>query len=213
MKLILPSVLATCLLTPLCESTTRSASLAQDSPAASPPASADANPNDFKYYIGRQERWLVDLRLGVVSAWELERDAPLWSRDGVVFRVAQRPNDVFSDFKVASMQTPEPVVEIFGRVYFFLNDALVALDPRAHGRLVWKRNVDDFARFFAAPSSASPLQDEVDDASLSLTPKILPLSKDRLLIQARRDRDAKFFIVDAASGEFRLALPDETPGI
>lgn len=203
MKLILPSVLATCLLTPLCESTTRSASLAQDSPAASPPASADANPNDFKYYIGRQERWLVDLRLGVVSAWELERDAPLWSRDGVVFRVAQRPNDVFSDFKVASMQTPEPVVEIFGRVYFFLNDALVALDPRAHGRLVWKRNAADFAPFFAAH----------DNAPLVFTPKISPLSKDRLLIQARRGQDVKFFIVDAAYGEFRLAFPDETSGL
>ena len=203
MKPILPTFLATCLLAPLCESPTRSASFAQDFPAATRPTFADSKTDDFKYYVGRQERWLVDLRLGVVSAWELERDVPLWSRDGVVFRVAQRPNDVISDFKLASRQKAEPAVEIFGRVYFFLNDGLVALDPRAQGRLVWKRNAADVAPFF----------DARDDAPFFFTPKISPLSKDRPLIQARLGQDAKFFIVDAASGEFRLAFPDETSGL
>jgi len=203
MKLILPTFLATCLLAPLCESPTRSASFAQDFPAATRATVADSKADDFKYYVGRRERWLVDLRYGVISAWELERDVPLWSRDGVAFRVAQRPNDVISDFKTASLQKAAPLVEIFGRVYFFLNDVLVALDPRAQGRLVWKRNAADFAPFFAAR----------DDAPLVFTPKISPLSKDRLLIQARLGQDAKFFIVDAASGEFRLAFPDETSGL
>lgn len=203
MKLTLRSILATCLLASFNE-----APYFFDSPtradAASQRSSDADNADDFKLYVGQEARWLVDLRLGVVSAWELERDVPLWSRDGVVFRVERRPNDVFADFKRASSQTPRAATEIFGRVYFFLDDILVALDPRAEGRLVWKRTADDFARFFSAPNS--------DDATF-LVPKIDSTSNDRLLIEARRGQESKRFIIDAASGEFNLARSAETPNL
>lgn len=205
-----PIFFAVCLFTstPFNESSTRSLSFAQE--VAATPQTRDAdNAENYLLYRDKRARWLVDLRLGVVSAWEIERDVPLWSRDGVVFRVAQRPDDVISRLRVAARQTPLPTLEIFGRAYFFLNDVLVALDPRAQGRLVWRRNIADFASFFAAPNNASTLRRDAD-VSPSFVPKIRPLSNDRLLIQTRRGQETKFFLIDAASGEFRLALPDET---
>lgn len=182
--------------------------LAQDV-AATRQTCNDTTSNNLILYADKQARWLADLRLGVVSAWDVERDIPLWSRDGVVFRVAQRPNDAISDLRAATRQKPLPTLTIFGRVYFFLNDALIALDPSAQGRLVWRRNAVDFASFFDAPNNASPLL-RADDALPSLVPKIRPAPNDRLLIQARRGQETKSFLIDAASGEFRLALPVET---
>lgn len=209
MKRSLSIFFTVCLLaaTPFSDSPSRLASSAQDDVASQRKRNLP-NADDFELYVDKRARWLVDLRLGVVSAWELERDVPLWSRDGVVFRVAQRPTDVISDLNAASRRKPRPTFEIFGRVYFFVNDALVALDPRAQGRLVWKRNAADFAPFFAGPRNA-PSAGRADDVSPSFIPKIASTLNDRLLVQARRGQETKSFIIDAASGEFRLAPPNE----
>lgn len=210
MKRFLPTFFTVCLFTatPFSEAPTRLISFAQDDDATRQKRDV-SNANDFEIYVDKQARWLVDLRLGVVSAWELERDVPLWSRDGVVFRVAQRPTDAISDLYVATKAKPRPTREIFNRVYFFVNDVLIALDPRAQGRLVWKRNAADFAPFFAVSNNA-PLLQLADDVAPSFIPQIYPTFNDRLLIQARRGQEIKSFTIDAASGEFRLALPNET---
>lgn len=205
-----PIFFTVCLLTstPFSESPPQRVSFAQGVDATRQEDDAITQ-NKLILYADRQARWLVDLRLGAVSVWDVERDVPLWSRDGVVFRVARRPNDALSDLRAAARQKPLPTLTIFGRVYFFLNDVLIALDPRAQGRLVWRLNADDFAAFFDAPNNESPLL-RADDVSLSFVPNIRPAPNDRLLIQTRRGQDTKFFLIDAASGEFRLVHPDET---
>lgn len=156
----------------------------------------------FDYYVGADARWLVDRRDNVVSAWSLQEDRPLWSRDGVVFRENKRPTDVIASFKKISAE-PKPATEIFGRVYFFLNlqapqndernvrrnELLVALDPRAQGRLVWKLRAPDFAFLF------SP-----DVSSLQFLDAIAPLPNDRLLIVVQGDGETRSIEIDAATG-------------
>lgn len=203
MKALTSAFLASCLLASFSESQARLTFANVNNDSESHEQKEDATSQKFNYYIGKNARWLVDLQLNVISAWELERDVPLWSRDGVVFRVFQRPNNAISDFNKASTQSPLPATEIFGRVYFFLNDDLIALDSRAQGRLVWRRNIKEFIPFF---TSFNPT---LADAPVFI-PEIFPLNSDRLLIQTRRGQETQCFILDAASGEFRLALPEET---
>lgn len=210
MKRLLHSVACACLLTPLNEASARFTAPVPTEIGEPPRAVAEPKRLDYALYLGKNARWLVDLRLNIVSAWALERDVPLWSRDGVVFRAKDRPNDVVADFATASKRPTAPAIEIFGRVYFFLNDALVALDPNAQGRLVWRRNAQDFARFFAATPPLRDANSNADNAKPSLIPEIRSLSGDRLLIEARFRQETLSFILDAASGDFRLARPDET---
>ena len=100
--------------------------------------------------------------------------------------------------------------EIFGRVYLFLDDItglsdnepppslkknlLIALDPRAQGRLVWRRRAEDFALFFA------PQERNV----LCFRNEVVPLPNDELLVQVQGKRKVKRFALDAATGAFRL---------
>lgn len=217
MKIILTTFFATCLFASVSEG---AAPVAPRRDAASPPSAAQEDARRFQYYVGANARWIIDLRLNVVSAWDRSLDVPLWSRDGVVFRVFQRPNDVKTDFKAATAQPPVPAPEFFGRVYFFLDGVLVALDPRAQGRLVWKLYVEELTRFFSAPKNAdlnaisgsSPALDQ-DAKSPVFLPKLRSLTDDRLLVQTRRGQELKTFVVDAASGEFRPAQPDEEASI
>lgn len=155
-------------------------------------------------YVGSNARWQIDRLRGVVSVWELERPLPLWSRDGVVYRSA---NSATSYVSTLTPQPTAPATEIFGRVYFFLNDAkggraanrsssfvrrddlLLALDLRAQGRLVWALRAQDFTCFFAP------------NASLQFVPRLEILPNDKLLVTVRNERqENQRFIVDAATG-------------
>ena len=171
-------------------------------------ASHDCSDAYVDCYISSNARWQVDRRRGIVSAWDLERPLPLWSQDGVVFRLSPLSNEAISELNTTSAI---PATEIFGRVYFFLNasaprrenekaesfrrqnDALLALDPRAQGRLVWICRAQDFASFFAP-----------DAGALHFVPRVEILSNDELLIVVQSERqNARSFAVDAATGIFR----------
>ncbi len=163
------------------------------------------------YYVGSNARWIVDRQNGSVSAWELNRPLPLWSNDGVVFRLSSRRNVAPSRLSATSADSFAPTTEFFGRAYFFLNDAshvpsegaaspfvrrddlLLALDLRAQGRLVWKLRARDFARFFAS-----------DVSSLQFLPQLEPLPNDELLAVVQGDRNIKRFAISAADGTPRL---------
>lgn len=164
------------------------------------------------YYVGSNARWIVDRQEGSVSAWERERPVPLWSSDGVVFRLSSRRNAAPVRLSAtSSADSFAPTTEFFGRAYFFLNDAprsrsenalspfvrrddlLLALDLRAQGRLVWKRRARDFADFFAS-----------DVSSLRFLPRLEILSNDKLLAFVQGDQEVKRFAIDAADGTFRL---------
>lgn len=180
-----------------------------------PPRGDDSSVDNerFALFIGSNARWLVDRRLGAITAWDLKRDVPLWTRDGVAYRVARRPNYDISNF---SAIVAEPAREFFGRVYFLLDapdaksasfddesnvverrdDLLVALDARAQGRLVWSRRADDFAPFFPpAPKNVRP-----NGRFVSL-PQTLP--NDLLEVQVELNQEVKRFLLDAADGEPR----------
>lgn len=180
-----------------------------------PPTSPDAHVSNrderslyIEQYRGSNARWLVDRRRGSISAWELERPVPLWSNNGVVFRSTPQVTDVFSTFYNNAFQEAPLATEIFGRVYFFLDDVsqrsvpsesyarrdvlLVALDPQAQGRLVWTRRAKDFASFFNA-----------DASSLRFAPRLASLSNDKLAVQVFSDREIKEFAINAADGSFR----------
>ena len=166
--------------------------------------------------VSSNARWLVDKRHGVVSAWSLVDNAPLWSSNGVVFRVSNSKTKAVKELTQLDVPTI-PVTEIFGRVYFFLNDVsarralssapanfrqdnlLIALDPNAQGRLVWKRRAQDFAPFF--PSC--------DKRALGFVDDIHPLPNDELLVQVAAERETKRFALNAATGEPRLLAPAE----
>lgn len=161
-------------------------------------------------YVGSNARWQVDRRHGVVSAWELERPLPLWSQDGVVFRLSPLAND--AKFTLApTADAPVPATEIFARVYFFLdapsqrrehdadapftrrNDLLLALDPRSQGRLAWICRAQDFAVFFK-PNQEPP----------QFVPRVESLPNDELLVVVETASEGgKRFAVDAATGTFR----------
>lgn len=166
--------------------------------------------------VSSNARWFVDKRHGVVSAWSLVDNAPLWSSNGVVFRVSNSKTNAVKELTKLDIPTI-PATEIFGRVYFFLNDVsarralssapanfrqdnlLIALDPNAQGRLVWKRRAQDFAPFF--PSCDKRALGFVDDI------QILP--NDELLIQVAAEGETKRFALNAATGEPRLLAPAE----
>lgn len=161
-------------------------------------------------YVGSNARWQVDRRHGVVSAWELERPLPLWSQDGVVFRLSPLANDAKSSL-APTADAPVPATEIFARVYFFLdapsqrrehdadapftrrNDLLLALDPRSQGRLAWICRAQDFAVFFK-PNQEPP----------QFVPRVESLPNDELLVVVETASEGgKRFAVDAATGTFR----------
>ena len=164
----------------------------------------------FLLYLGSNARWLVDRRHGVVSAWALEEERPLWSSSGVVFRLNPASNRDIQNAANLKFSTPRPTTEIFGRVYLFLDDItglsdnetppslrknlLIALDPRAQGRLVWRRRAEDFALFFA------PQERNV----LRFRNEVVPLPNDELLVRIQGESEAKRFALDAATGAFRL---------
>ncbi len=160
-------------------------------------------------YVSPDARWQVDRQRGTVSAWELARPVPLWSRDGVVFRSSPNTTNANSTFP-PTFVSPVPATAIFGRVYFFLNapskrrksdaaslprqnDLLLALDPNSQGRLAWICRAQDFAIFFEHKSG--PLQ---------FVTRLESLPDDELLVIVQTaSHDAKPFAVDAATGTFR----------
>lgn len=166
------------------------------------PTTPDAERNPI-CYIGSNARWLVDKRQGVVSAWSLTKPQPLWSRDGVVFRLNKRPTRVVSDFSHLTASQCQPTTEFFERVYFLLDDPttsdahkrrdalLVALDLRAQGRLVWKLDVNDFLRFFP------------DSTPLRFLNNLKRLPNDELLISVQGAQSTKSFAINAAVGTCR----------
>lgn len=177
-------------------------------PASTPPTSATLT-TYTELYQGSNARWLANKRYGVISAWKIERFTPLWSKDGVVFRLNPTRNDVFSTLNNAPTTRPVYATEIRKRVYFILDDVarrrvdanngaprdnlLVALDSRAQGRLVWTRRANDFAAFF-----------ESDTSALRFAPPLLPLTDDELTIRVQNDQEVKEFAINAADGAFRL---------
>lgn len=190
------------------------ATLPEKNDAADHPPQGDLLSIDnerFALFIGSNARWLVDRRLGAISAWDLKRDLPLWTRDGVAYRVARRPKYDISSFNAI---VAEPAREFFGRVYFLLDapdaksaldksnvvehrdDLLVALDARAQGRLVWSRRADDFAPFFPP----APKNVRLNGRFVGL-PQTLP--NDLLEIQVEFNQEVKRFQLDAADGEPR----------
>lgn len=164
----------------------------------------------FSLYVGSNARWLVDRRQGAVSAWSLEEDRPLWSPSGVVLRLKPSSNRETPSITELNSSIKRPTTEIFERVYFFLNDVtefsvnensrssknnlLVALDPRAQGRLVWRRRAEDFVPFFARQ----------EGSVLRFLNELAPLSNDELLVQVQGEREVKRFALDAATGAVRL---------
>ncbi len=170
---------------------------------------------DVDYFLGSNARWLINRRQGVVSAWKLDEARPLWSRDGVVFRLPKRTNGAAQNLQPIQDQPFRHAVEFFGRVYFLLDDSarqtpsaakrprergdnlLISLDLRAQGRLVWARRAQEFARFF----SNAP-------AALSFLDKIAALDNDELLIQIKSDFETKLFVLDAADGTLRRLIND-----
>jgi hypothetical protein len=159
---------------------------------------------NVELFVGSNARWLVDKRRRVVSALSLETETPLWSRNGVVFQANPLATSLSQDVAPAKNGSPAP--EFFGRVYFFLDDdatlrfgerprvfadaLLVALDPLAQGRLVWKLRAQDFAPFF--PTEARQ--------NLRFLPKIRPLPNDELLVQVLSEKETKHFALNAATG-------------
>ena len=170
---------------------------------------------DVDYFLGSNARWLINRRQGVVSAWKLDEAQPLWSRDGVVFRLPKRTNGAAQNLQQIQDQPFRHAVEFFGRVYFLLDDSarqnpsaakrprergdnlLISLDLRAQGRLVWARRAQEFARFF----SNAP-------AALCFLDKIAALDNDELLIQIKSDFETKLFVLDAADGTLRRLIND-----
>ena len=174
------------------------------------------NVPDLVCRVSSNARWFVDKRHGVISAWSLVDAAPLWSSNGVVYRALGSANSAVKE--LTQPEAPSvPATEIFGRVYFFLNDVaarralpsasasvrqddlLIALDPYAQGRLVWKRRAQDFAPFF--PS--------YDKRALGFVGDVQPLPNDELLVQVAAERETKRFALNAATGEPRLIAPAE----
>ena len=162
------------------------------------------------YYVGSNACWRVDRQRGVISALSLIDGSPLWSSDGVVYRSFPSKNDVIQEIP-SQNASPFPAAEIFGRVYFFLDDVaarpafpqtrnvrrddlLVALDSNAQGRLVWKRRVRDFAPFFPAD----------ERRALRFLNDVKPALNDKLVVQIKSEREVKRFALDAATGEARL---------
>lgn len=181
---------------------------------AEPPI-VDQNANS-RYYVSSNARWNVDKERGVVSAWALKEERPLWSRDGVVYKTSPRANVAISEINVADHAIPSPALEIFGRVYFLLDDVddsrsfnknrsqprpdalLIALDPNAQGRLVWERRAQDFAPFF--PKNARGRLRFIDNVNSS--------PRDELVVLVQGEKEIKRFALDAATGTPRLL---ETP--
>lgn len=170
---------------------------------------ADAKPSDvesqYSVCVGTNARWIVDRRHGVVYAVSLETDRPLWSRDGVVFRLTtKRPTLDFSNLNNVSAATRRNGEEIAGRVYLLLDDItsskkdlqrdalLIALDPRAQGRVVWELRAKEFA--FAFPG---------DESQPAFTRRIEALGGDELIIQIQTANACRNFAVDAATGSPR----------
>lgn len=169
-----------------------------------------ANNAKFDYYAGSNARWFVDRERGVVSAWSLKEALPLWSRDGIVYRAAPTANIATQEIKSRDNLFRSPAPEIFGRVYFFLDDVacpsrsetsrrpqiqrdnlLIALDPQAQGRLVWERRAQDFAPFFPK------------NARLRFINDIKALPNDELLVRLQAENSSKVFALNAATGEAR----------
>lgn len=164
----------------------------------------------FSLYVGSNARWLVDRLQGSVSAWSLREDRPLWSPSGVVLRLKPSSYREIQSITELNSSIKRPTTEIFERVYFFLDDVtrlsvnenspslkknqLIALDPRAQGRLVWRRRAEDFALFFA------PQERNV----LRFRNEVVPLPNDELLVRIQGESEAKRFALDAATGAFRL---------
>lgn len=182
--------------------------------AADPPrGDSDLSLDDrFELRLGSNARWLVDQEKGAISAWNLTSDEPLWTRDGVVYRAFQRPNNVIACFKEAiKSRRVEPAREIFGRVYFILDAVertpfspspvrrrgatLVALDARNQGRLVWSRQADEFLRFFSETPETAP----GSNARFVESPQ--RDAQDAIHVQVQRGQDVKTFFLDAASGD------------
>ena len=160
-----------------------------------------------EYYVGSNARWRLDRRHGVISAWSLEKPFPLWSQDGVVFRSRPQVKGVVKEVARKEKSAISPATEIFHRVYFFLDDVarkdarsperrddlLIALDPNAQGRLVWKRNAQDFAHFFSEDAGALRFLDEIQ-----------PAPNDQLLVSVQGQDEVRRFTLDAATGVPRL---------
>lgn len=164
---------------------------------------------NLEYYVGSNARWLVDRRLGVISALSLDNASPLWSKDGVVFRAAHTAILSLKEVTPSQNATSRPAIEAFGRVYFFLdapslfqdvaprfqnNALLVALDSKAQGRLAWKLNVQEFAPFFSPE----------DRRDLRFLNKIQSTANDELLVSIQSERELKRFALDAATGRPRF---------
>lgn len=168
---------------------------------------SDISTTYIELYQNADARWLINRRHGVISVWNLKDAAPLWSNDGVVFRLTPSRNNVVSILSATDAAPSKSATEINGRVYFFLddvrrrrvaekatvrrNDLLVALDSRAQGRLVWTRRAKDFAPFFTS-----------DASSLRFDSPIAPIANDKLTIRVRNDQEVKEFAIDAADGSF-----------
>ena len=164
----------------------------------------------FDYYVGSNARWLVDRERGVVSAWSLKEEIPLWSRDGVVYRATPIANVATQEIKNQDHLFSSPATEIFGRVYFLLDDVahssrseslrpsltrrddlLIALDRQAQGRLVWERRAQDFIPFFPK------------NARLRFLNDIKATANDELLVYIQAENTIKGFALNAATGEPR----------
>ena len=178
-------------------------------------AATPRNDDAYAGYVGSNARWLVDKRHGVVYAWELEENRPLWSSDGVVFRASPYKSDAYG--KTARLpETFDNATEIFGRLYFLLDEIdsrslnnevpnarrdqlLVALAPKEQGRLVWRRRAQDFAPFFTSQTN------------LRFTNGITPLPNDELLVKVQAENETIPFALNAATGEARRLEANPTP--
>ena len=191
---------------------------------ATPPTAANSKPDGVSHrldedatsysYVGSNARWLVDRKRGIVSAWSLEEASPLWSLDGVVYRISPNANHAIPITKISEKVFPPSAWEIFGRVYFLLDDVadsrsfhktptrrdalLIAIDPNAQGRLVWECRAQDFAPFF--PKNARGRLRFIDNVNSS--------PRDELVVLVQGEKEIKRFALDAATGTPRLL---ETP--
>lgn len=159
----------------------------------------------YDYFVGSNARWIIDRLHGAVLAWDREKNTPLWSQDGVVYRTQPLINHVSEEVVFPAETLASQAPEIFGRVYFFLDarrtpkeaqpcfrrdNLLIALDVKAQGRLVWQVDVQDFASFF--PPN--------ERRALRFLNEIRAASNDALLIQIQSEQEIKPFLLDAATG-------------
>lgn len=178
--------------------------------------SLDSKQDQIETFVGSNARWIVDRQRGAISAWELTRNAPLWTRDGTVYRTFERPKHDVALLTSNALNGAKPACEFFGRVYFLLDaiedsrvtrffstrcvkndDLLVVLDTRNQGRLVWSRRADDFAPFFS-----SRLKNKDSRCRFVGLPR--SFDNDFIKIQVQREQEVNFFLIDAASGETRF---------